>query len=169
MDYTDIPSFEFALGLLNSPRPEFFVARVMMVIFGYYFPARLENWCIVPEVRVVGGIPDLVVEKFVFDDDLDVHEMFEPRLAVELKSQIDKSTTNAFNQSIDAMKSLLKLRDQDSIFIVIMKGREVDFFEYYSQKPKPFANNDRHHREVISFNRAFDCNIRKSRPLYLSL
>ena len=118
---------------------------------------------------MVGGIPDLVVEKFVFDDDLDVHEMFEPRLAVELKSQIDKSTTDALNQSIDAMESLLKSRDQDSIFIVIGKSREVGFFEYYSQKPKSFANNDRHHHEIISFNRAFDCSIRKNRLLYLSL
>ena len=121
VDYTDISSFEFALGLLNSSRPEFFVARVMMVIFGYYFPARLENWCIAPEVRVVGGIPDLVVEKFVFDDDLDVHEMFEPRLTVELKSQTGKSTTDALNQSIDAMKSLLESRGQDSILLRIVE------------------------------------------------
>lgn len=138
---------------MDSAHHEFDVSRAVLLILGRLFPLE-EEWSIVPEFLEPGGKrPDFVVEKFHHNDSLSPKQQFVPKIAVELKSGKGKSLTHALDQSTDSMVSLVdELGDVFNIFIIIVKGKTIGFFEYHNDRSNLYEGSIRHHKGAIPFN-----------------
>ena len=152
-DYTDNPIIQKSIDILDSTHHEFDVSRVVLLIFGHYFPSG-EDWAVVPEFREEGGKrPDYIIEKFHPDESRMPKQQFVPHIAVELKSGKGKTLEQALNQSVDSMVYLVdNLGDEFSIFIIIARGKTIGFFEYHNDRSILYEESFRHHRGAIPFN-----------------
>ncbi|KAL9006276.1 MAG: hypothetical protein Q9188_000967 [Gyalolechia gomerana] len=158
-DYTDIPLIKKAIDQLNSEHKEYDVSRAALSIFTHYFPLG-GNWAIVPEFRVEEGKrPDYLIEKFFPDpDDHDLPKnLFKPKIAVELKSESGESLMEALDQLTSSMPTLVDdMGNQDksnfNIFLIIIKGKSLGFFEYHNDRSNLYEDGIQHHLGAIPFN-----------------
>lgn len=152
-DYTNLEIINTSIEALSYAHHEFDVSRVALLILNYYF--RMENgWAIVPDFRVPEGKrPDYLVEKFQHDPSKDPVQLFVPKIAIELKSASGKSLSKALALAALSMPRLVDdLQEEFSIFLIIMKGKSVAFFEYHNDRALLTEQGYQHYHRAIPFN-----------------
>lgn len=152
-DYTDITVIKKSIDVLDSDHLEYDVSRAALLILTHYFPLR-EEWSIVPEFRVAEGKrPDYMIEKFLHNDNLLPKRQFVPKIALELKGGKGKSLIEAINQSVASMVTLVDDIGEDfSIFLIIVRGKTLGFFEYHNNRNDLYQEAVQHHYRALPFN-----------------
>lgn len=142
---------------------EYDVSRAALSIFRHYFTLE-ENWTIVPEVRVEERKrPDYLIEQFSSDphNHMLPKDLFKPKIAVELKSAKGDSFMKALDQLTSSMVTLVDdlgnegLKDEKAgfaIFLILVKGRLIGFFEYHNDRSNLYEDSYLHHKGAVPFN-----------------
>ena len=167
-DYTAVPAVQKSIARLDSSHHEYDVGRAVFSMLQCYFPVQ-EDWTIVPEFLEPGGKrPDLVIEKFLDDPSLPIQGQFVPKIAVELKSASGKTLIQALAQ---VAKSVVELAGDEvqnpyfAMFIIVVKGRLIGFFEYHNDRSHLAEEGFLHYRGAVPFNRPQQ-NFPTGRPTY---
>jgi hypothetical protein len=167
--YMSIPIIRDAVWVLDFAHNESDVERAIALIFGHIFP-QTEGWSNVPQYLV----PEIKrpVEKYT-----DSHghkgprESFCPHIFVELKSAKGDSLEKAVNQATSSMaQSVDNLGGSFAIYLVIVKGKDIAFFEYHNDRSNLYEDGVQNHKGAIPYNRvkynALDIRRLTGRPDY---
>lgn len=154
LDYIDIPLIKSSIDVLDGLHNEYDVARVILSVFTHYFTSR-DGWSIVPEFRVLEKKrPDFIIElRDTQRAQQELKKQFVPKIAVELKSGRGDNVNKALDQSVDSLVTLVdNLAGDFSIYIIILRGKSIGFFEYHNDRSNLYEEGVRHHRGAIPFN-----------------
>lgn len=151
--YMNSPIIRDAVNILDTDHNESDVERAISLIFGRIFPQD-KGWSNVPQYLVPEiKRPDRLVEKYTESGDLRAN--FLPHIFVELKSAKGDSLEKAVNQSTSSMpESVDKLGGSFSMFLIIVKGKYIAFFEYHNDRSNLYEDGVLNTKGAIPFNLA---------------
>lgn len=167
-DYTQVPSILLALERVknhsNNPY-EHHVGTVVNSLLQLYFP--VGDWAITPEqIQPDRKRPDFVVERVQGSAGL------EPHLFVEIKKMGGESFVAAMRQIgnavVECVDEMGQLRGDYATFVVIVRGLEIGFFEYYNYRELLDEEGISNYKGLISLTQPIPQNRSASQPLFLA-
>lgn len=149
LTYMDDPLIKAAVNRLDSVHHEYEVGRAVVAILRKYFPQD-KGWTIVPEFLVPERKkPDYCVEKFTGG----TSPTFTPKVFIEIKSRQGDTTEKALDQVTSSMvQTVDRLGGDFACFIILVKGKQIGFFEYHNDRSNLAEDGVMHHYGAISFN-----------------
>jgi len=156
MTYMSIPIIRDAVNILDMYHNESDVERAINLIFGHIFPQE-EGWSNVPQYLVPEiKRPDRLVEKYQESTGYgNLREKFLPHIFVELKSAKGDTLEKAVNQATSSMvQSVDNLGGSFAIYMVIVKGKHIAFFEYHNDRSNLYEDTIQNNKGAIPFNLA---------------
>lgn len=167
-DYTQIPSIRLALErVINQSNKsyEHHVGTAVNSLLQLYFP--IGSWAITPEqIQTSKKKPDFVVER------AENNTKLQPYLFVEIKKIEGQSFISAMRQAGDAVIECLdemgQLKDDFATFVVIVRGIQIGFFEYYNYRELLDDENISNYYGLISLTQPIPQNRSASQPSTLA-
>lgn len=147
--YMNVELIKAAVDKLDSSHHEYDVGRAVLSILRNYFPQN-QGWTIVPEFLVPEKKrPDYCIEKFAGG----VSPFFTPKVFVEMKSGTGATTEKALDQITSSMvQAIDRLGGEFTCFLIIVKGKQIGFFEYHNDRSNLSEDEVQQHFGAISFN-----------------
>lgn len=151
--YRDVPLVESAITILDGNHHEADVERAIFSILQIYFPVT-EGWSLVPEFSVPElKRPDVLVEKYSGPDPSKRPlDLFTSKIFLELKSGTGDSFEKALNQVTSSLVTLTDRKEQTSIFVIVMKGKKIGFFEYHNDRSNLSEEGIPQYLGLVPFN-----------------
>lgn len=168
-DYCSIPSLQYAKNLIINPPPKYPDGRPLIKHYEHHvgsWAATMlkkafsdDKWIITPEKldEFTETKPDLVVEnvEILADHKLDekTWKVAKYHLIVELKSSDGDRFEKALDQAIkDKVESL---EDIIEVFIIVMRGTKIGFFEYHNDRSMLEDNGVANFRGCVSLTQDY--------------